>query len=131
MDDQSHFASVILCVDDEGAGIELRRRVLEKLGFRTLIATSASQALEIFRENHIDLVLMERIHPAMIGGRSLAATLKTLKPEVPVAIFTAHATVPPEDLSFADVCIPKLVSVDELVRVIEGLLVKRRATGAS
>jgi CheY-like chemotaxis protein len=131
MDAQSHFASVILCIDDEGAGLELRRRVLEKLGFRALIATSAHQALEIFQENHIDLVLMERINPAMIGGRTLAVTLKTLKPEVPVAIFTAHSTVPPEDLSFADACIPKLVSVDELVRIMEGLLVKSPATGAS
>lgn len=128
---QSRFASVILCVDDEGAGLELRRRVLEKLGFRTLIATSAQQALEIFRQNQIDLVLMENIGPTVVGGRNLAAGLKTLKPEVPVAIFTADANVSPQDLSVADVCIPKLVSVDGLVRIIDGLLLKSRATGAS
>jgi CheY-like chemotaxis protein len=128
---QSLFHSVILCVDNDGAGIELRRRVLEKLGFSTLIATSAQQALETFRENHVDLVLMENIGPTIGGGPTLAASFKTLKPDVPVAIFTADAMVSPEDMLLADVCITKLVSVDELVRKIEGLLPKGRAIGAS
>ena len=111
----------VLCVDDYGVGIELRKRMLEKMGFKVLTATSVSQALEIFRANHVDLVLTEHGELA-IGDPTLVATMKTLKPEVPVAILTAESSLAPEEMSLADAVIPKLVGPDELLHIIEKLL---------
>ena len=65
MDTQGTSRPVILCIDDHVVGIELRKRVLEKMGFRVLVATSAPQALEIFGANHIDLVLTEQLGPTV------------------------------------------------------------------
>jgi CheY-like chemotaxis protein len=131
MSARGHFRPVILCVDDQEAGLELRKRVLEKAGYKALIASSVHKALEIFRANHIDLVLTEHVRPAIVGGPALAATLKMLKPEVPVAIFSADLSEWAEDRRFAEAFITKLVSIDELLRTIEKLLVKDHATAAA
>lgn len=89
-----------------------------------LIASSAHKALEIFRKSRVDLVLTEHIVPATTGSPTLAATLKRLKPDVPVAIYSADWAESPEDMWFADMFITKLVPVDELLRKIEELLAK-------
>jgi CheY-like chemotaxis protein len=130
MKTQCEWRPVILCVDDQKTGLELRKQVLEKVGYDVLTATSAHQALAKFRANHIDLVLTEHVLPTMVGGPALAATMKMLKPEVPVAILSADMSESPEDRRSADVFITKLVSVDELLRAIEKLLAKARTIDA-
>lgn len=105
--------------------------MLKKAGYRALIASSAHKALEIFRANHIDLVLAEHVRPSIIGGPTLAATLKMLKPQVPVAIFSADLSECIEDKRFADVFITKLVPIDELLRAIEKLLAKSHLIAAT
>ena len=126
MNTQGYSRPVILCVDHRETETQrdLFRRVLETAGYTVLIATSAHKALEIFRKNHVDLVLTEHMAPATIGGPTLAATVKRLKPDVPVAVYSADWTESPEDLRFADMFITKLVSVDELLRTITRLLDK-------
>jgi CheY-like chemotaxis protein len=126
MNAQGHSRPVILCADDRETETQRRlfTRVLETAGYTVLIARSAHQALEIFRAKHVDLVLTEQIAPAATSGPTLAATLKRLKPDVPVAIYSADWTMSPEDMRFADRFITKLVSVDELLRTIMHLLDK-------
>lgn len=88
-----------------------------------LTARSAHQALETFRENHVDLVLTEHVVPTCMDGPTLAATMKMLKPAVPVAVYSADLEWP-EDMRFADAFVTKLVSVDELLYTIGRLLQK-------
>ncbi|HEV8525301.1 MAG TPA: response regulator [Terriglobales bacterium] len=125
-----HSRAVILCIDDQETALGLRKRVLERAGYEVLTATSAHRAVEIFRKNHVDLVLTEHVLPALIGKTVVAATMKMLKPEVPIAIYSADLAEP-EDMRFADMFITKLVSVDELLRTIKGLLVKDPHTAAA
>jgi len=120
---------VILCVDDHELGLRVRKRVLEIAGYTVLIATRAREALELFRKNHIDLVLTEHVISATDYGPTLVATMKRLKPEVPVAIFSADVSATREDRRFADAFITKLVPVDELLRAIRGLLRQRTVSG--
>jgi len=115
----------ILCIDDHEIGLKVRKQVLEMAGYTVLIATRAHEALELFRTYHVDLVLTEHVAPAIVDGPTLAATMKMLKPEVPVAILTADVHASPEDRRFADVFITKLVPVDELLQTIRRLLRKR------
>jgi CheY-like chemotaxis protein len=116
---------VILCVDDQRDGLGLRQQVLERAGYKTLATTSARKALELFRMHHIDLVLTEHMAPAMLAGHTLAAIMKRLKPEVPVAILSADMAASPEDMRFADRFITKLAPVEELLCSIEELLFGR------
>ena len=122
--------SVVLCIDDEANALELRKRVLQKTGYRVLTATNADQALEVFRKNPVDVVLTEHI----VGNTEasiLVAQMKALEPEVPVAIYSADGAVSIEDMRFADLFITKLVSIDELLRTIEGLLFKVKSSEAA
>ena len=116
---------VILCVDASNAVLELdiRGRVLEKAGYRVLTATSMRKALEIFRENRVDLVLTEQDLPSSAGGFTIAS-MKMQKPEVPIVIYSADLAELREDMRFADAFITKLVSVPELLRTIDELLAK-------
>lgn len=128
---EGHSRPLILCVDDtEGkTQRELFRRVLETAGYTVLTTASTREALEIFRNRHVDLVLTEHIPPATTDSTSLAATMKQMKPHVPIAIYSADWAESPEDMRFADIFITKLVSIDELLRTIMQLLgkVPRRA----
>jgi CheY-like chemotaxis protein len=117
-----HLRPMILCVDEEETGLEIRKQMLEKSGYRVLTAVGAAQALEVFRENHIDLVLTENIMAARNGRRTLAAAMKILKPEVSLAIYSADVAASPEDMRFADIFITKLAPIGELLRTIEKLL---------
>jgi two-component system, OmpR family, response regulator SaeR len=129
MSAQRHSRPVILCVDDQETGLEIRKRMLQSAGYRVLISRNAHQALEIFRENRVDLVLTEHVVPTCMDAPTLAATLKMLKPEVPVAVYSADL-VWPEDMRCADTFITKLVSVEELLHTIKRLLDKRSVAAA-
>lgn len=126
MNAPGHVRSVILCVDDKEAEIQLElfQRVLETAGYRVLTASSPQKAMEIFRNNHVDLVLTEHIVRRVNGSGTLAAILKKLKPTVPVAIYSADWAASPDDMRFADLFITKLVPIDELLATIENLLAK-------
>jgi DNA-binding NtrC family response regulator len=114
--------AVILCVDDQGVALNLRRQVLRKAGYSVLTATTAQQALDILRTNQVDLVLTDHLLPT-ISGTTLAAKMKSIKPEVKIAILSGVADVP-EDMQFADMFITKLMPIDELLRTIERLVRK-------
>ena len=123
----NHLRSVILCVDDRENKIEVElfKRVLETAGYTALTAGDAHQALEIFHKNDVDLVLSEHVGPATSDGPSLTANMKRIKPKVPIAIYSADWAESPDDMRFAEMFITKLVSVDELLCMIEKLLTKR------
>ena len=125
MNASGHLRPLILCVDDKvsESQLDLFAQVLEVSGYAALTATSGFEALEIFRRNQVDLVLTEHIRVAH-AGRTLAATMRTLKPAVPVAIYSADLLESPEDMRFADAFITKLVSIEELLSTILKLLQK-------
>ncbi len=131
MNYQGRSRAVILNLDDRETALELniRRRVLETAGYRVLSTTDAQKALEVFRDNHVDLVLTEQVAPALPGAFTLAA-MKILKPEVPIAIYSADWEASPEHMRFADIFITKLVSVDEFLNTIERLLANGRTATA-
>lgn len=130
MNASGHSRSVVLCVDDEATALELRKLVLQKTGYRVLTATNAQQALEVFRENPVDLVLTERV-VGNTEASALIAQMKMLEPQVPVAIFSADGAPSREDMRVADMFITKLVSIDELQRMIDRLLGRARPSEAT
>lgn len=127
MDVTTHSRPLILCVDDHQPGLDVRTRLLEEAGYQVVIARNSRQALGILCEDPVDLVLTEHIVPRSMNGPTLA-TMKMLKPEVPVAVYSADLEWP-ED-KFADVFITKLVPVDELLHMIARLLDRPAAAAA-
>jgi two-component system response regulator CpxR len=58
----------ILCVDDNEQSLSVRKFILGTRGNRVLTAISSEQALELFREGGIDLVLSDMVMPYMDGN---------------------------------------------------------------
>ncbi|MEE9292082.1 MAG: ATP-binding protein [Acidobacteriota bacterium] len=91
-------ARVILVVEDNPSNMKLVSELLRKEGHHVLAASSGEKALEIIREVHPDLVLMDIQLPGM-DGLQITRMLKD-DPEtaaIPVVALTAHAMQADED----------------------------------
>ena len=81
----------ILIAEDE----EKMRRVLEvnlQDQYRVLLAKDGEEALRLFKENEINLLLTDMKMPEK-DGLSLLHDVKRLRPEVPVVLITAYGTI--------------------------------------
>ena len=73
----------VLLVEDEPSLLELNERMLTRLGYTVLAATTPSRALELVRAHQgaLDLLLTDVVMPEM-NGRELAAKVRELAPAV-------------------------------------------------
>ena len=92
---------LVLCVDDEVIGLEVRRRLLQHAGYRVLTAQDGPTALDIFRDQPIDAVVLDYSMPGMTGGE-VAAHMRREKPAMPILLLTAHLTLPAAILANVD-----------------------------
>jgi len=115
--------ATILCVDDEENQLLLRKLMLERAGYRVLIAESPSQALEIFRSQPIDLVIVDHYMPGMTG-LALARTMLQQR-KVPVMVLSAYPELPGESIGVANIWLTKGAAPEELLVKLADLLSDR------
>jgi two-component system, OmpR family, response regulator CpxR len=77
----------ILCVDDNEQALSVRKFMLETRGYRVLASLVPDEALEVFRQGGIDLVLSDLTMPRM-DGNELARRMKEIAPEVPILLIS-------------------------------------------
>ncbi len=94
--------------------------MLERAGYRVLTAESPARAIELFRPDAVDLVIVDYYLPGM-NGLSLARELLRQK-KVPIVILSAYAELPCESIGTADVWITKGNASEELLTKLEELL---------
>jgi two-component system cell cycle sensor histidine kinase/response regulator CckA len=82
----------ILLVDDEDMVTDVGRQMLEKLGYKVLVASGGRQAIDIFRQNRddIDLVLLDMVMPEMGGGETFDL-LRQMDPEIKVLLSSGYS----------------------------------------
>jgi two-component system, OmpR family, response regulator CpxR len=115
----------ILCVDDNELSLSVCKFMLETRGYRVLTAVSGEQALELFREGGIDLVLSDLIMPYM-DGNELVRRMKELAPEVPAILISG--TVRAFDRAYhADAFLPKgACSPVEMLERVRVMVARKR-----
>ncbi len=96
---------IILCVDDNEQILSVRKFMLETRGYRVLTALGAAEALEIFENGNIDLVLSDLLMPQM-DGNELVKRMKAMAPEVPMILISGSVKAF-ERASAADAFLPK------------------------
>jgi two-component system, OmpR family, response regulator CpxR len=110
----------ILCVDDNEQALAVRKFLLETRGYRVITATSANDALEIFRSGSVDLVLSDLLMPQM-DGNEMVRRMKDIAPEIPMVIVSGTVKAF-ERANCADAFLPKgacsPVEVLERIRVM-------------
>ncbi|WP_051309429.1 hybrid sensor histidine kinase/response regulator [Desulfogranum japonicum] len=77
----------VLVVDDEVIMRDTARSILEKLGYKVLMAENGQKAMEIFAVEHanIDAVLLDMVMPVM-NGRDCFKHLRRIDPDVKVIL---------------------------------------------
>lgn len=87
---QHHKALRVLCVDDDVLVLMNSVAMLEDLGHEVVEASSAAEALELFRNGQFDLVMTDHAMPKMTGTE-LAGELRALRPDIPIILATGYA----------------------------------------
>jgi len=98
--------AAILCIDDEEPALLLRRRVLEKAGYRVFTALTGKEGIEIFRFQSIDAVILD-YWMADLDGLDVAAELKKLNPKTPVIMLSGYTSILDEGLGRVDLWLRK------------------------
>jgi len=102
----SASSPIILCIDDEALGLQIRRTVLERAGFRVLTATDGLTGLSLFRTEIVDGVVLDYYMPEMDGG-AVAQAMRRERPHVPIMLLSAYINLPAEVVALADVTLLK------------------------
>lgn len=115
----------ILCVDDNEQALSVREFLLATRGYRVVTAGSAAEALEIFREGGIDMVLSDLLMPQM-DGNEMVRRMKDLSPEIPMLLVSGTV----KDFaraSHADAFLPKGACVPaELLERVRVMIARKR-----
>jgi CheY-like chemotaxis protein len=82
----------VLIVDDEDMILEVARELLEELGYRTRIARSGIEAVEIYlQEQHdIDAVILDMVMPGMSGGETYNK-IRQINPKVKALLASGYS----------------------------------------
>lgn len=111
----------ILCVDDEQLQLQMRRALLESAGFAVLQAQSAKAALELFRANSIDAVVMD-YWLSDKNGTAVAEEMKRLRPRTPIVMLSGFSSLPGEG-AVVDAWLRKAaIEPEELVHEVKRLI---------
>ena len=116
----------ILCIDDEALGLQIRKAVLERSGYRVLTALDGQTGISLFLDHAIDAVVLDYSMPGMDGGK-VAAMMRSERPEVPIMLLSAYINLPADVVSLADVTMLKGGEPLELIHRIGQMISSRRA----
>ena len=96
----------VLCVDDEVVGLQVRKLILERSGYRVLTAPDGPSGLNVFADNSVDAVVLDYSMPGMHGGE-VAARMRERKPEVPILLLSAYMGLPEEVTTLVNIYMTK------------------------
>lgn len=125
LSDDRPSGAVILCVDDNDVTLDVIKLILEKNGFSVFTATNWRSALDTFRENPIDLVMLDYEMPDM-KGHEVAVLIRSINPKVPIILHSGSPDIPDFALKTTDAFLQKGIETYVLVAAISNLIMKSR-----
>jgi len=110
--------ATILCIEDNKAYLRVRKAVLEREGYSVLAASTSTEALRLFRDVAVSLVLSDHMLRGTTGV-ALAQQLKAIKPHVPFVLYSGTV---PEMMGNVDCFISKDETVPNFLSIIKSLI---------
>ena len=89
--------NLILVVEDEKNISDVIKAYLEKENYKVITAFDGEQAIEIFKSNNVDLVILDLMIPK-ISGEKVCSTIRNIS-NVPIIMLTAKSD---EKVKFRD-----------------------------
>lgn len=118
----------ILIVEDDGKLLQILKFVLEDAGYKVVEATTGAEALEQVAAEPVDLVVID-VDMAGMSGLDVARQLRaaTTTSHVLIALHTGlDEDIVREEFADYDLFMPKVDDTDALLRMVAGVLAKRR-----
>ncbi len=84
--------ATLLVVDDEQANLDSLERIFSREGYRVLLAGSGATAVELLRNEPVDVLLTDLMMPGM-SGQELLRAVRAVSPDAEVVLMTAYGTV--------------------------------------
>jgi CheY-like chemotaxis protein len=112
---------LVLCVDDEQIGLEVRKILLERAGYRVLTASDGPAGLEVFSSEPVEAVVLDYSMPGMHGGE-VAAKMRQAKPQVPILLLSAYIGLSTEVTDVVDLYMTKGEGAPILLEKLSSLL---------
>jgi CheY-like chemotaxis protein len=113
--------SLLLCIDDEALGLEIRKAVLERAGFRVLTALDGPTGLGLFLEHPVHGVILDYFMPAMDGGQ-VAVEMRKQRPEIPILLLSAYINLPSDLIELVNVTVLKGDGPEKLIEKVREML---------
>ena len=114
-------SNLVLCVDDELVGLQVRKILLERAGYRVLTAQDGPSGLELFNAHPVEAVVLDYSMPGMHGGE-VAVRMRQTKPHVPILLLSAYMGLPTEVTSLVDLYMTKGEGAPVLLERLGSLL---------
>lgn len=118
----------ILVMDDEKTIRNLLKVMLGKLGHKVTAVENGKKAIEAYRKNHYDLVILDITIPGGMGGIETIEKLKKLDPDVNALVSSGYANSPvlSEHKSYGfSGALAKPYLLEDLKSVIEKVMTSR------
>jgi two-component system cell cycle response regulator DivK len=112
---------VLLIVEDEDHNYTYIHEILKRTSVGMIRAETGMEAVNLFREHKIDMVLMDIKLPD-VDGYITTREMKKLNPDIPVIAQTAYAMVQEREKCLQAGCddyISKPFDPDKLIRLVE------------
>ena len=115
----------ILCVDDDEQLLSVRKVILQTRGYRVLACNNGRDALQLFKQGGVDLVLSDLNMPEL-DGVALIDAIKDISPAIPAILVSGKVKIY-ERQTRADIFLPKgMYAASELLEHVRHLLVRKR-----
>jgi CheY-like chemotaxis protein len=114
-------SNLVLCVDDELVGLQIRKILLERAGYRVLTAQDGPSGLKIFSAEPVEAVVLDYSMPGMHGGE-VAVRMRQTKPQVPILLLSAYMGLSVEVTSLVNLYMTKGEGAPVLLEKLGSLL---------
>ncbi len=118
-----HEKTLILVVDDMFSDRETLKTILEDKGYRVAAAKDGTEAIEMVKSKHYNIIFLDVKLPGMDGVETFEH-VKVIDPEVTVIMMTGYTE---EDLvrkavnEGAYTCVYKPFNMEKLIELVEGI----------
>lgn len=121
----------VMVIDDDAPTLEVMKLLLPRLGWKPVMVSSAMEALQILKNEHPRVILLDIMMSPMSGWEFLDKVKKDpdLK-KIPILLFTAKHIWPEEYARYADEVagvLEKPVLPNELKKALERFAVAAKA----
>jgi CheY-like chemotaxis protein len=118
----------ILCIDDDTAGLTLRKMMLESEGYEVFIAGSGEEGLALLQTHHVDAIVLDYQMPTM-NGADVARFIRESRPDLPIVLLSGYVEdIPSAALNLVNAFVTKGGSPGQLLHVVRST-VGRRVSG--